>query len=391
MKRAIIIVLDSLGIGELPDAEEYGDVGSNTLGNITLAMKDKPWYTLKNLKAIGLGNIEGVDAIEAVSEPLGAMGRLMEKSKGKDTTTGHWEMAGVILDKAFPTYPDGFPTEVIEAFENSIGRKIIGNYAASGTVIIDELGAEHIKTGYPIVYTSADSVFQIAAHEEIIPIEKLYDYCEKARALLTGDHAVGRVIARPFIGEPGAFKRTQRRRDYSLKPIKKTLLDFIKEQQQEVRGVGKIEDIFSGQGVTKSTHINGNNDGIDRTIKWMKEDFRGLLFTNLVDFDMLYGHRNDIEGYARAIQHFDDRLPEILEAMNDNDIIFITADHGCDPTTVSTDHSREYVPLLVYGKQIKRGYNLKTRQSFSDIAATVAEYLEIDAQIDGASFLADIT
>ena len=390
MKRAIIIVLDSLGIGELPDAAAYGDVGSNTLGNITLAMKDKPWYKLKNLKALGLGNIEGVDTIEKSSNPMGAMGRLKEQSKGKDTTTGHWEMAGVILEQAFPTYSDGFPAEVINSFEKAIGRKSIGNYAASGTVIIEQLGEEHIKTGYPIVYTSADSVFQIAAHEDIIPIEQLYDFCEKARDLLIGEHAVGRVIARPFIGEPGSFARTKRRKDYSLKPIRRTVLDFIKEQGHEVRAVGKIEDIFAGQGITKAVHINDNKDGIDRTIEWMKEDFSGLLFTNLVDFDMLYGHRNDIEGYAKAIQQFDDRLPEIIESMTDDDMLIITADHGCDPTTTSTDHSREYVPLLVYGKHIKKGHNLNTRESFSDIAATIAEYLEVDAQIDGKSFLNDI-
>ena len=318
------------------------------------------------------------------------MGRLKEKSKGKDTTTGHWEIAGVVLEKAFPTYPEGFPPEVIDAFEKAIGRKSIGNYPASGTVIIEDLGEEHIKSGYPIVYTSADSVFQIAAHEEVIPIDQLYDYCEKARALLVGDHAVGRVIARPFIGQPGSFKRTERRKDYSLKPIRKTVLDFIQDQGYEVRGVGKIEDIFAGQGITKAVHINGNNDGVDRTIEWMKDDFSGLLFTNLVDFDMLYGHRNDIEGYARAIQKFDDRLPEIMDAMNEEDILIITADHGCDPTTASTDHSREYVPLLVYGKHINKGSNLKTRESFADIAATVAEYLGVDAQIEGKSFLSEI-
>ncbi|NLO94310.1 MAG: phosphopentomutase [Clostridiaceae bacterium] len=390
MKRVIIIVLDSLGIGEMPDAAAYGDAGSNTLGNITLAMKDKPWYTLKNLKALGIGNIEGVDAIEKEPNPIGAVGRLKEKSKGKDTTTGHWEIAGVVLEKAFPTYPEGFPPEVIDAFEKAIGRKSIGNYPASGTVIIEDLGEEHIKSGYPIVYTSADSVFQIAAHEEVIPIDQLYDYCEKARALLVGDHAVGRVIARPFIGQPGSFKRTERRKDYSLKPIRKTVLDFIQDQGYEVRGVGKIEDIFAGQGITKAVHINGNNDGVDRTIEWMKDDFSGLLFTNLVDFDMLYGHRNDIEGYARAIQKFDDRLPEIMDAMNEEDILIITADHGCDPTTASTDHSREYVPLLVYGKHINKGSNLKTRESFADIAATVAEYLGVDAQIEGKSFLSEI-
>lgn len=390
MKRAIIIVLDSLGVGELPDAEVYGDVGSNTLGNITLAMKNEHWFKLKNLKSMGLGHIEGVELIEKSKNPLGSMGRLGELSKGKDTTTGHWEIAGVVLEEAFPTYPDGFPDDVIDAFEKSIGTKCIGNYPASGTAIIEELGEEHMKTGYPIVYTSADSVFQIATHESIIPIEQLYEICEKARSILTGRHAVGRVIARPFEGQRGGFKRTDRRRDFSLKPIKKTVLDFTKEQGLEVRAVGKIEDIFAGQGITHAVHIHGNTDGIDRTIEWIKKDFSGILFTNLVDFDMLYGHRNNVEGYARAIEDFDRRLPDITAVMKDDDILIITADHGCDPTTDSTDHSREYVPLLVYGVPIKKGVNLGTRDSFSDIATTVAEYLGVNAQIGGKSFLKDI-
>ena len=390
MKRAIIIVLDSLGVGELPDAEAYGDVGSNTLGNITMAMKNEPWFKLENLKKMGLGHIEGIELIDKTENPLGAMGRLGELSKGKDTTTGHWEIAGIVLEEAFPTYPDGFPDDVIDAFKKAIGTKCIGNYPASGTAIIEELGEEHMKTGYPIVYTSADSVFQIAAHEDIISIDELYNICEKARDLLTGRHAVGRVIARPFEGQPGSFSRTDRRRDFSLKPIKKTVLDYTKEQGLEVRAVGKIEDIFAGQGITHAVHIHGNMDGVDRTMEWIKEDFSGILFTNLVDFDMLYGHRNNAEGYARAIEDFDRRLPEITGAMNDEDMLIITADHGCDPTTDSTDHSREYVPLLVYGKPIKKGVNLGTRGSFSDIAATIAEYLGIKAQIEGKSFLKDI-
>ncbi|NLE25275.1 MAG: phosphopentomutase [Clostridiaceae bacterium] len=390
MKRAIIIVLDSLGVGEMPDAVAYGDVGSNTLGNIALATKNQPWFKLENLKILGLGHIDGVDLIGKAEDPLGSMGRLAERSKGKDTTTGHWEIAGIVLDDAFPTYPDGFPDEVIDAFEKAIGRKCIGNYPASGTVIIEELGEEHMKTGYPIVYTSADSVFQIAAHEGVIPIDQLYEICEKARSILTGKHAVGRVIARPFEGHPGSFKRTDRRRDFSLKPIKKTVLDFTKVQGFEVRAVGKIEDIFAGQGITHAVHIHGNKDGIDRTIEWIKDDFSGILFTNLVDFDMLYGHRNNTEGYARAIEDFDKRLPEITGAMKDEDILIITADHGCDPTTESTDHSREYVPVLVYGKPVKRGINIHTRDSFSDIAATVAEYLGVEAQIEGKSFLKEI-
>jgi len=390
VKRAIIIVLDSLGIGELPDAGAYGDIGSNTIGHIVAAMKNQPWFKLENLKRLGLGHIEGVDYIDKVEDPMGSMGRLGEMSKGKDTTTGHWEIAGIILDRPFPTYPDGFPDEVISAFEKAIGRKCIGNFPASGTAIIEELGKEHMETGYPIVYTSADSVFQIAAHEDIIPIEQLYEMCEKARSILTGKNAVGRVIARPFEGQPGNFKRTKNRRDFSLKPIRKTILDFAKEQGLQVRAVGKIEDIFAGRGITHAVHIKGNSEGIDRTIEWIKEDFSGILFTNLVDFDMLYGHRNDVEGYARAIEDFDRRLPEITGAMKNDDILIITADHGCDPTTESTDHSREYVPLLIYGKPIKKGVNLHTRDSFSDIAATVAEYLGIKAEIEGKSFLKEV-
>jgi phosphopentomutase len=390
MKRAIIIVLDSVGIGEMPDAAWYGDEGSNTLGNITREMKNKPWYRLENLKNLGLGSIDGVDYIEKVDAPLGAVGRLSERSKGKDTTTGHWEIAGIVLERPFPTYPDGFPREVIEAIEKAIGRKCLGNYPASGTEIIEKLGKEHMETGFPIVYTSADSVFQIAAHESIILIDELYDMCEKARAILTGEHAVGRVIARPFEGEPGSFRRTERRKDFSLKPVKKTVLDYAKEQGFEVRAVGKIEDIFAGSGITHAVHINGNMDGVDKTIGWLKEDFTGILFTNLVDFDMLYGHRNNTEGYARAIEDFDRRLPEIIGAMKDEDILIITADHGCDPTTESTDHSREYTPLLIYGKPVKKGVNLHTREGFSDIAATIAEYLGVQAEIEGKSFLKDI-
>ncbi len=390
MKRAIIIVLDSVGIGELPDAAAYGDVGSNTLGNITKAMANEPWFRLDNLKSLGLGMMDGVDYMGKPKEALGAVGRLGERSKGKDTTTGHWEISGLILNKPFPTYPQGFPSDVIEAFEKAIGRKSLGNYSASGTEIIAQLGEEHMKTGFPIVYTSADSVFQIAAHEDIIPIEEQYEICRKARELLKGEHAVGRVIARPFVGQPGSFKRTDRRRDFSLKPIKKTVLDYAKEQGFEVRGVGKIEDIFAGEGITHAVHIHDNMDGVNHTLNWLKDSFSGILFTNLVDFDMLYGHRNNPEGYARSLVDFDKRLPEIMAVMKDEDILIITADHGCDPTTESTDHSREYTPLFVYGKPVKAGANLHTRESFSDIAATVAEYLGIEADIEGKSFLKEI-
>lgn len=386
IKRAIIIVLDSVGIGALPDAGLYGDEGSNTLGNIYKILKDTDWFRLPNMERLGLGHMDGVDYLGKVESPSASFARLGELSKGKDTTTGHWEMTGIILNKPFPVYPKGFPPDVISAFEEAIHRKILGNYSASGTEIIAVLGEEHVQTGFPIVYTSADSVFQIAAHEEVIAIDTLYEMCEKARNILTGDHAVGRVIARPFIGSPGSFRRTDRRRDFSLNPIKKTILDYAVEQGYDVRGVGKIEDIFNGKGVTQALHTHNNTDGVNTTIAWLKDSFTGILFTNLVDFDMLYGHRNNVEGYGSALVEFDGRLPEILDAMQDEDILFITADHGCDPTTVSTDHSREYVPLLVYGSCLKAGINLGTRQGFSDIAATIADYLDIKAKIEGRSF-----
>jgi phosphopentomutase len=387
MKRVIIIVLDSVGIGELPDAQKYGDKGSNTLGNIAANM---PGFSLPNLESLGLGNIDNIKGIKPAANPIGCYGRMAEKSAGKDTTTGHWEIAGIILDKPFPVYPQGFPPEIIDKFEKSTNTKIIGNFVASGTEIINMLGDEHVKTGYPIVYTSADSVFQIAAHEEIIPVQRLYEMCEIARNILTGEHAVGRVIARPFIGKSGQYKRTDRRRDFSLDPIGKTILDYLKETGYEVKAVGKIEDIFNKKGITDAVHIHDNMDGVDKTLQYMKEDFEGILFTNLVDFDMLYGHRNDIEGYAKALMEFDGRLTEILSYLKDDDILFITADHGCDPSTESTDHSREYVPLVAYGKKLKRGINLGTRSTFSDIAQTVAQYLGIDAGFKATSFLEQI-
>jgi len=390
MKRGIIIVLDSVGIGAQPDAGLYGDEGSNTLGHIHKELKDLPWFSLANLERLGLGYIDGVDYLNKSHPAIGSFARMMELSKGKDTTTGHWEIAGIVLDKPFPVYPDGFPAEIIQSFEEAIGRKTLGNYPASGTQIIAELGAEHMKTGFPIVYTSADSVFQIAAHEEVIPLETLYDMCQKARQILTGEHAVGRVIARPFLGSPGDFRRTENRRDFSLTPIRKTILNYAAEHGYEVRAVGKIEDIFNGSGITHAVHTGGNMDGVDRTIAWLKEDFSGILFVNLVDFDMLYGHRNNVEGYGKALTELDGRLPEIINAMKDDDILFITADHGCDPSTESTDHSREYTPLLVYGKKVKPGINLGTRKGFSDIAATIAEYLNVEADIAGESFLSQI-
>ncbi len=384
MKRAVIIVMDSAGIGELPDAAKYGDVGSNTIGNIAAQMEG---FQLPNLEKMGLGNIAAIKGVAAQQNPIACYGKMGEKSPGKDTTTGHWEMAGLILDKAFPTYPDGFPEEVIEAFERAVGRKTLGNVVASGTEIIDRLGEEHMKTGYPIVYTSADSVFQIAAHESIIPIDELYVMCQKARDLLTGEHAVGRVIARPFEGEAGSFKRTSNRKDFSLDPNGKTVLDFAVEKGLRVKAVGKIEDIFSKKGITDAVHTKNNMEGVDRTLEYMKEDFGGIVFTNLVDFDMVYGHRNNVEGYGKALMDFDARIPEILKEMKEEDLLVITADHGCDPTTPSTDHSREYVPILVYGKKLRQGVNLGVRSTFADLASTIADYLGLDATLKGESFL----
>lgn len=383
VKNITLIVLDSVGIGALPDANLYGDEGSHTLDNIAKAVGQ---IRLPNLSKLGLGYIEGVNEISKTADPIGAYGRSLEKSAGKDTTTGHWEISGIILDNPFPTYHNGFPKEIIEKFEDLIGRKVIGNKPASGTAIIEELGEEHMETGFPIVYTSADSVFQIAAHEDIIPLDQLYDMCKKARNMLVNEHGVGRVIARPFNGIPGEFSRTANRRDFSLKPIYDTMLDNIKNSGLEVMAVGKIEDIFGGQGITRSAHTKTNIDGVDKTIEFIKEHKRGLIFTNLVDFDMKYGHRNDPQGYAKALEEFDSRLPDIINELNNDEILIITADHGCDPTTASTDHSREYIPILIYGDLIKKGINIGTRTSFSDIAATVVELLGVNEVRNGTSF-----
>lgn len=390
MKRAIIVVLDSVGIGELPDAKDFGDVGSNTLLNIK---KARPQTELKNMCALGLGNIQGeeIHLLGKTTSPQGSFAKMAEKSIGKDTTTGHWEMAGIITKKPFPTYTEtGFPKEIMDAFEQAIGTKTLGNFAASGTQIIEDLGPEHIKTGYPIIYTSADSVFQIAAHEEIISVEKLYDMCQIARNLLCGDYAVARVIARPFVGKEGNFTRTKNRKDFSLEPTGITVLDLAKEKGLNVTAIGKIEDIFEHKGITRSDHTTNNTDGIDKTILFTKEEFEGILFTNLVDTDMIYGHRNDVEGYATALEYFDSKLPEIMAEMKEDDILFITADHGCDPTTPSTDHSREYVPLLVYGKKIKAGVDLGIRKTFADLGQTIADYLDLDAHFEAESFLSEI-
>lgn len=391
MKRAIIIVLDSVGIGELPDAANFGDVGSNTLVNIK---KARPETSLPNLCGLGLGNIQGekIHLLGKTDTPKGCFGKMAEKSIGKDTTTGHWEIAGIVTAEPFPTYTEtGFPKDVMDAFEQAIGTKTLGNYSASGTVIIQDLGTEQVETGYPIVYTSADSVFQIAAHEEVIPVERLYEICGIARKILTGEHGVARVIARPFVGnaEEG-FVRTKNRKDFSLEPTGVTILDLAKEKGMEVVAIGKIEDIFEGRGMTKADHTKDNADGIEKTLQYMKEDFEGILFTNLVDTDMIFGHRNDVEGYASALEYFDSRLPEIMAAMKEEDILFITADHGCDPTTSSTDHSREYVPVLICGKKVKEGVDLGIRKGFTDLGQTVADYLGLDADFDADSFLQDI-
>lgn len=387
-KRAILIVLDSVGIGEMPDASDYGDQGSNTLSNIAKAMNG---LKLPNLQAMGLGNIAPIQGVEPVDTPQACYGKMAEASSGKDTTTGHWEIAGVILEKAFPTFPHGFPQEFIEAFEEKIGRRVLGNEVASGTEIIQRLGEEHVKTGRPIVYTSADSVFQVAAHEEVIPLSELMNICEIARKMLDGDMRVGRVIARPFLGEPGNYYRTSHRHDLAIEPPHKILLDFVQEAGLNVMAVGKIKDIYYGHGVTEHVLTTGNQEGIDKTLLYLKDDKPGLIMTNLVDFDMVYGHRNNVKGYAQALEEFDARLPEIMAGLRQEDILMITADHGCDPTTPSTDHSREYVPLLIYGQDLRKGVDLGIRSCFADLGQTVAEYLKTSRISHGTSFLTDIT
>ena len=386
-RKVTIIVLDSAGICALPDAELFGDHDCNTLVHCS---REVGGLKLPNLGRLGLGLLADLEGVPPVDKPLACYGKMIEKSPGKDTTTGHWELAGIILNRPFPVYPEGFPPEIIEPFKERIGRDILGNKAASGTGIIDELGPLHMQTGYPIVYTSADSVFQIAAHEEIIPLEELYRMCLIARKLLTGKHEVGRVIARPFVGTPGSFRRTANRHDYSVKPQAPTVLDLLVQNGLEVMGIGKIKDIFAGEGITRSIHTSGNMDGVDKTTAAMQEDFNGLVFTNLVDFDQLYGHRNDAHGYAGALEEFDRRLPEILDALGPRDVLIITADHGTDPTTPGTDHTREYVPLLVYGPGKKKGVNLGVRSTFADVAATVARLFGLDFGT-GTSFAREIT
>lgn len=385
-RRVFLIVLDSYGIGELPDAADFGDAGSNTLRSITKSGE----YDTPLMKSMGLFNIDGVDYMDGVDSPIGSYGRLEEVSKGKDTTIGHWEIAGIVSERPLPTYPDGFPKEVLDEYSRLTGRGILCNKPYSGTEVIKEFGEEHLKTGDLIVYTSADSVFQVAAHEEVVPIEELYRYCEIARELLQGEHGVGRVIARPFVGEVGNFSRTPRRHDYSLIPPKTTMLDVLKEAGYATRGVGKIYDIFAGKSISDTVRIQNNVDGMEKAIAIMDEEFKGLCFINLVDFDMVYGHRNDIDGYAKAASVFDKQLAEMVAKMRDTDIVMITADHGCDPGFKGTDHSREYVPFLAYGKDIKAGMNLGTRSTFADIAATIQDIFEVEQKTAGNSFKMEI-
>jgi len=384
--RVIWIVLDSVGIGAMPDAADYGDEGSDTLGNIARLRG----LSLPSLCRLGLANIKPLAGLDPAPSPAGAFGRCALASPGKDTTTGHWEMAGIHLEKPFPLYPNGFPPEIMQEFERRIGRRALGNKTASGTEIIKELGAEHLRTGSPIVYTSADSVFQIAAHEDVIPLWELYKICETARQILRGPHEVGRVIARPFIGTRGAFVRTANRRDYAVPPPKNMLLDMLEGRNVEVYSIGKIFDVFLGRGIRDHVKTRNNDDGMAKTIEAMNLVPEGLIFVNLVDFDQQYGHRNDVEGYATALEQFDRWLPDFLPKMNEKDLAIITADHGCDPTTPSTDHSREYVPLLVCGPKARAGVALGLRQSLSDIGQTVAENFGT-AISHGESFLRSLS
>ena len=382
MSRVFLTVLDAVGAGEAPDAAEYGDVGTNTLGHVIAKCDPK----LPNMAGLGLGRIPNT-GYRWDGPVAGAYGRAVEKSKGKDTTSGHWEIAGVQVKSPFPTFPDGFPASFIEAFEKAIGHKCIGNKPASGTAILEELGGEHMKNLTPIVYTSADSVFQIACHEELFPPEKLYEFCRIAREMLQGELGVGRVIARPFIGKPGSFTRTGNRRDFSLPPCGRTLADAVKEAGMESIGVGKIEDILAHQGLTRSDHAAGNPACMDSLVSFMKQDFTGLCFTNLVDTDSKYGHRNDPEGFAGALEEFDRRLPEMMELMNPGDLMIITADHGCDPCFLqTTDHSREYIPIMAWTPGMTKAVDLGTRNTFADIGATCADWLGLTERFGAESF-----
>lgn len=382
-KRVFLIVLDSCGIGEEPDADKFGDVGTNTLKSCSKS----DFFDLPNLKELGLFGIDGVRDWAKGNDGKALCARLQEASMGKDTTIGHWEIAGIISSSPMPVFPEGFPDEVLEALSKETGRGILCNLPYSGTKVINDYGDEHIETGKLIVYTSADSVLQIAAHESVVPVETLYEYCKIARKIMTGKYGVGRIIARPFIGESGNYERTSRRHDFSLVPPKKTMLDIIKDSGKDVIAVGKIYDIFAGAGITEHIYTTGNPDGIEKTLEYMDKDFDGLCFTNLVDFDMLYGHRRDVDGYARALTYFDSMLPKMIEKLREDDVIMITADHGCDPAyTKTTDHTREYIPLIMYGRNIE-AKNCGTRSTFSDIGATVLDYLGISGDISGESLL----
>lgn len=381
MKRVFLIVLDSCGIGEEPDAAEFGDKDCNTLKRIS----QSPYFAGKNMISLGLGNIDGVDYLGKVENPAASVARMREKSRGKDTTVGHWEIAGLISPSPLPTYPNGFPDDVLEAFSAATGRGVLCNKPYSGTEVIKDYGKEHMKTGRLIVYTSADSVFQIAAHEDVVPVETLYEYCRAARGILTGKNAVGRVIARPFTGEY-PFVRTANRHDFSLEPPSDTLLDALKKSGKDVYAIGKIYDIFAGRGITEHVFTRSNTEGMQKTLEALDKDFDGLCFTNLVDFDMLYGHRQDIDGYAKAFAEFDGWLPSFTSKMRDDDVLMITADHGCDPGDASTDHSREYTPFIVYSRSLP-AKNYGTRSTFADIAATVARLLDTGFDCAGTSLL----
>ena len=387
LKRAFLVVLDGVGAGANPDAHAYGDDGASSLEHCARAIGG---LALPHLGSIGLGNITPIEGTPPTLQASGAYGRMTEAAAGKDSISGHWEMTGVVLQKPLPTYPHGFPADLVRAFELAIGRKVIGNKVASGTEIIKELGEEHMRTGYPILYTSADSVFQVAAHQDVIPLEELYHMCETARSMLTGDHAVGRVIARPFIGTPGNFKRTEHRRDFSLPPQGTTLLDLLKENGKDVIGIGKIEDLFAGRGLTQRDHTETNRDGMVVTLDWLERDFTGLLFVNLVEFDMLWGHRRDSEGYAQALREVDSWFAQVQESMRPGDAIFFTADHGVDPTYRGTDHTREQVPLLAYGELIRAGVNLGVRPTYADLGQTLAQAFDVGRLAAGSSFAHEI-
>lgn len=381
-RRVFLVVLDSFGIGYEPDAADFGDVGSNTLATI---MKSE-YYNTPNMKKFGLFNIDGVEAESKEENVVGAYGRMQERSRGKDTTVGHWEIAGLVSEQPLPTYPNGFPQDVLDEFTKRTGRKVLCNKPYSGTEVIKEYGKEHVETGDLIVYTSADSVFQIAAHESVVPVEELYRYCKIAREILTGKHGVGRVIARPFTGEYPNYERTPKRHDFSLVPPSDTMLDVLKRNHFDVISIGKIYDIFAGKGISKSISTKGNTDGIKRLFEQQEEDFNGICFLNLVDFDMLYGHRNDVSGYAKAVTEFDNALETFMKNMRDEDILIITADHGCDPGFKGTDHTREYTPMLMYGKLVQEGINLGTRSCFGDIGQTILDIFDVKENVQGESF-----